>query len=124
MALTRYPEAIRILEEWLEIDPTNSEAQAFHFAASQPDRFPEIMDKIHRAQMQAFGIPMPPKGDGPDNSDAVREMIVSSGAVAETMDVSASFGAQRKIGEFDAESFELETDCGCSGLVFHPNRSY
>ncbi len=128
LALAKFSQAIRILEEWLAIDPTNSEASAFHFAASQPERFNEIMDQIHRTQMQALGIapsplhePKTEKTRQPDNSDAVREMIVSSGIASEKIGIPTSLGVRLKTGGFDADTFELEPSGGNSGLVFHPN---
>ena len=123
LALARFPEAIRILEEWLTADPTNSEASAFHFAASQPERFGEVMEQIHRTQMQALGVAVPKAGgrDHPDNSDAVREMIVASGAVPEKMGMPASLGVKLKSSGFDTETFEFEPSGGNAGLVFRPN---
>ena len=122
LALARFPESRRILEEWLVIDPTNSEASAFHFAAKQPERFGEIMEQIYHVRMQALGVnvPSPDKTLQPDNSDAVREMIVASGAAPEKMNVPPSLGVKLQNGGFDAETFELESD-GITGLVFRPN---
>ena len=123
LALTRFPEAIRVLEEWLAIDPTNSEASAFHFAAGQPERFNEIMEQIHHTQMQALGIAVPRTGKSshPDNSDAVREMIVTSGAVPAQIDIPAALGMKLKNDGFDAEAFEFELSDRNADLVFRPN---
>ena len=124
LALERLPEAVRILEEWLALDPTNNEAGAFHFAASQPERFHEIMEQIHRTQMKALGVCLlsdEEEADRPDHSDAVREMIVASGIVPEKIDVPASIGVQLKSSGFDAGTFELEPIGMCGELVFRPN---
>ena len=123
LALARFPEARRILEEWLAMDPTNSEASAFHFAANQPEQFGEIMEQIYRTQMQTLGVNVlsPNKAHRPDNSDAVREMIVASGAVPEKMNIPPSLGVKLQNGGFDAETFELESDGVVAGLVFRPN---
>jgi len=123
LALARFLEAIRILEEWLAVDPTNSEASAFHFAASQPERFGEIMEQIHWAQMQSLGIAVQKIGkpDFPDNSDAVREMIVASAVVPEKIGISASLGTKLKCGGFDSEAFDFEPGDRNAGLVFRPN---
>ena len=123
LALTRFPEAIRILEEWLAIDPTNSEAHAFHFAASRPERFNETMDQIYRTQLRRLGVnvPMNEHPDHPDNSDALREMIVASATVPEKMPLPTSIGAKLRSGGFDMETFELEPSVANAGLVFRPN---
>ncbi|MGL6225068.1 MAG: tetratricopeptide repeat-containing glycosyltransferase [Thermoguttaceae bacterium] len=49
-------EALPILEEWLQVDPGNVEAQSFRFAASQPERFYEILSAIRHSQAESLGF--------------------------------------------------------------------
>jgi len=52
----RFAEACNILDEWLQVDPTNFEAKTFRFAASQPDRFSEILELVQKNQGAVLGI--------------------------------------------------------------------
>lgn len=49
-------EALPILAEWLQVDPGNVEAQSFRFAASQPERFYEILSAIRHSQAESLGF--------------------------------------------------------------------
>ncbi|MCL2304134.1 MAG: glycosyltransferase family 2 protein [Planctomycetaceae bacterium] len=52
----RFAEACTILEEWLQVDPANLEAKTFRLAASQPDRFLDILEMVQKYQGSKLGI--------------------------------------------------------------------
>ena len=52
----RFADACTILDEWLQIETTNFEAKTFRLAASQPDRFSEILELVQKYQGSQLGI--------------------------------------------------------------------
>ncbi|MDR1964746.1 MAG: hypothetical protein LBQ50_13315 [Planctomycetaceae bacterium] len=104
LSLTRFNEAMIVLEEWIRVDSKNKEPQAFLAAARQPEHFGEIVRQFRDSQIKALGISKPEilerrfiQSQSQSNSNnaktngsfrkpnsvidhAIREMIVSSGS--------------------------------------------
>lgn len=56
LALSRFEDALPVLEDWNRADPAGIEAKAYRFAASRPERFVETLREIQEAQRIALGI--------------------------------------------------------------------
>lgn len=94
LSLVRFEKAIEVLRLWLEVEPENSEAKSYLFAAQHPESFSEIVRTIQTAQLNSLGIAgaelfqkniakagkkVAPKKGNRAIDDAVREMVASSG---------------------------------------------
>ena len=83
LALQQFAPAIEILEQWLAIQPENSEAKSYHAAAQHPEQFGEMLRRIRDAHLKSLGMMAPKATARKPNiriEDAVREMIQASGA--------------------------------------------
>ena len=84
LATQQFKLAIEILEEWLAIQPDNSEAKSYHAAAQHPNRFSEMLRRIRNTHLRSLGlmIKKPAASRKPNIriEDAVREMIQASGS--------------------------------------------
>jgi len=83
LALQRFESAIEILEQWLAVQPDNSEAKSYHAAAQHPERFGEMLRRIRDAHLRSLGMMAKKTSPRKPNiriEDAVREMIQASGA--------------------------------------------
>jgi tetratricopeptide (TPR) repeat protein len=82
LATQQFPPAIDILEQWLTVQPDNSEAKSYLAAAQRPDQFGETLQRIRDAHLRSLGImakKIAPRKPNIRIEDAVREMIQSSG---------------------------------------------
>jgi len=83
LASQQFEPAIEILDQWLAIQPDNSEAKSYHAAAQHPERFNETLRRIRDAHLQSLGLisnKTTPRKPNIRIEDAVREMIQSSGS--------------------------------------------
>ena len=83
LASQRFESAIEILNQWLAIQPDNSEAKSYHAAAQHPERFSEMLRRIRDAHLRSLGLmtsKTAPRKPSIRIEDAVREMIQSSGS--------------------------------------------
>ena len=83
LALQQFKPAIEILEQWLAVQPENSEAKSYHAAAQHPEQFGEMLRKIRDAHLKSLGMMAPKTAARKPNiriEDAVREMIQSGGS--------------------------------------------
>ena len=83
LALQQFTPAIDILEQWLALQPDNSEAKSYHAAAQHPDRFGEMLRRIRDAHLRSLGMmanEIAPRKPNIRIEEAVREMIQASGA--------------------------------------------
>jgi tetratricopeptide (TPR) repeat protein len=83
LALQQFQPAIEILEQWLAVQPDNSEAKSYLAAAQRPEQFGETMKRIRDAHLRSLGLmgnKMTPRKPNIRVEDAVREMIQASGA--------------------------------------------
>ena len=83
LALQQFAPAVEILEQWLAIQPDNSEAKSYHAAAQHPERFGDMLRKIRDAHLRSLGMMTPKITTRKPNiriEDAVREMIQASGS--------------------------------------------
>ncbi|MDR0520830.1 MAG: hypothetical protein LBH00_03130 [Planctomycetaceae bacterium] len=81
LAKLQFKEALTILEEWIAVQPDNSEALSYYAAAQHPDRFGEMLNRIRNTHLKSLGIvPEIPRKSTLRIDDAVREMIQHSGA--------------------------------------------
>ena len=82
LALQQFQSAIGILEEWLAIQPDNSEAKSYLAAAMRPEQFGETLQRIRDAHLRSLGVmanKIAPRKPNIRIEDAVREMIQASG---------------------------------------------
>ena len=82
LALQQFQRAVEILEQWLAIQPENTEAKSYFAAAQYPERFSETMTRIRDAHLRSLGMmaeKIAPRKPNIRIEDAVREMIQSSG---------------------------------------------
>jgi hypothetical protein len=83
LATLQFKPAVTILEEWLTMQPENSEAKSYLAAAQQPGRFGEMLKRIHDSHLRTLGVAAEPislRKPGVRIDDAIREMIQSSGS--------------------------------------------
>jgi len=83
LALQQFRLASEILEQWLSIQPDNSEAKSYLAAAQRPDQFGETLTRIRDAHLRSLGMmgkKIAPRSPNIRVEDAVREMIQASGA--------------------------------------------
>ena len=84
LALQQFKRAVEILEQWLTVQPDNSEAKSYHAAAQQPNQFGEMLKRIRDDHLRSLGLaankPAAPRKPNIRIEDAVREMIQASGA--------------------------------------------
>jgi len=83
LASQQFEPAIEILDQWLAIQPDNSEAKSYHAAAQHPERFSETLRRIRDAHLRSLGLisnKTTPRKPNIRIEDAVREMIQSSGS--------------------------------------------
>jgi tetratricopeptide (TPR) repeat protein len=92
LSLTRFNEAVTVLEEWNRAEPGNKEAEAFLVAARQPEHFNEIVRQFQKTQLKLLGISKPellqrnifkssPRKSNNLIDQAIREIIRSSGSL-------------------------------------------
>ena len=82
LATQQFPKAIAVLEQWLAIQPDNSEAKSYHAAAQHPEHFGETLTRIRDAHLRSLGVmakKITPRKPNIRIEDAVREMIQASG---------------------------------------------
>ena len=82
LALQQFVPAVSILEEWLAVQPDNSEAKSYYAAALRPEQFGETLKRIRDAHLRSLGVmgkKIVPRKPNVRIEDAVREMIQSSG---------------------------------------------
>jgi len=83
LALQQFAPAIEILEQWLAIQPDNSEAKSYHAAAQHPEQFGEMLRRIRDAHLKSLGMmanKAAPRKPSIRIEDAVREMIQAGGS--------------------------------------------
>ena len=83
LALQQFLPAISILEEWLAVQPDNSEAKSYYAAAQRPDQFSDTLKRIRDAHLRSLGVmgkKIAPRKPNIRIEDAVREMIQASGS--------------------------------------------
>jgi tetratricopeptide (TPR) repeat protein len=82
LSLGQFPQAVAVLEQWLALEPDNSEAKSYHTAAQRPERFGEMLRQIRDRQLRSLGVK--PNHFAPKShiriDEAVREMIHASGS--------------------------------------------
>ena len=82
LALQQFQPAIGILEQWLAVQPDNSEAKSYLAAAQRPDQFDETLRRIRDAHLRSLGMmgkKIAPRSPNIRVEEAVREMIQASG---------------------------------------------
>jgi tetratricopeptide (TPR) repeat protein len=82
LALQQFQPAIEILEQWLAVQPGNTEAKSYHAAAQHPENFNDSLKRIRDTHLRSLGMTadkFPPRKPNVRIEDAVREMIQSSG---------------------------------------------
>jgi len=82
LAQQQFAPAIEILEQWLGVQPDNSEAKSYYAAAQRPEQFNETLKRIRDAHLRSLGLmtkKIAPRKPNIRIEDAVREMIQSSG---------------------------------------------
>ncbi|MDR2437956.1 MAG: tetratricopeptide repeat protein [Planctomycetaceae bacterium] len=96
LALTRFNEAVIILEEWNRREPENKEAQAFLVAARQPEHFSKIVGQFRDRQIKKLGILKPEiLGKYFTQHSAQKSKSIIESAVREMIASSASPNSQR-----------------------------
>jgi len=84
LALQQFKPAIEILEQWLAVQPDNSEVKSYLAAARYPERFSDVLRRIRDAHLRSLGLitnkAAIPRKPNIRIEDAVREMIQSSGS--------------------------------------------
>ena len=83
LATQQFKLAVEILEQWLAIQPENSEAKSYHAAAQHPEQFGEMLRRIQNVHLRTLGLltnKSAPRKVNIRIEDAVREMIQSSGS--------------------------------------------
>ncbi|MDR3199465.1 MAG: tetratricopeptide repeat protein [Planctomycetaceae bacterium] len=119
LSLTRFNEAIIILEEWQHLEPENKEAQAFLVAARQPEHFSKIVRQFRDRQIKILGISKPEilskhftqnsaRNTNSIIENAIREMITSSGS-PNSKGISTAVFRKDEITEKDSELQNLES---------------
>ncbi|MDR2115337.1 MAG: tetratricopeptide repeat protein [Planctomycetaceae bacterium] len=83
LSLTRFNEAVVILEEWNRLEPKNKEAQAFLAAARQPEHFNRIVKQFRDSQTKILGISKPEILSKHFTPNSIRR---SNGAINGTID--------------------------------------
>jgi tetratricopeptide (TPR) repeat protein len=82
LALQQFKQAIEILDQWLALQPDNSEAKSYRAAAEHPDRFSEALKRIRDSHLRSLGMiadKVAPRKPNVRIDEAVREMIQASG---------------------------------------------
>jgi tetratricopeptide (TPR) repeat protein len=82
LALQQFQPANEILEQWLEVQPDNTEAKSYRAAAQNPDQFGDSLKRIRDAHLRSLGVMaerIKPRKSHVRIEDAIREMIQSSG---------------------------------------------
>jgi tetratricopeptide (TPR) repeat protein len=82
LAVQQFPAAIEILDQWLAVQPENSEAKSYRAAARHPDQFCDSLKRIRDVHLRSLGVladNVKPRKPHVRIDDAVREMIQSSG---------------------------------------------
>ena len=83
LAEQQFELAIEILEQWLAIQPDNSEAKSYHAAAQSPENFGTTLTRIRDAHLRSLGVmgkKIVPRKPNIRIEDAIREMVQSSGS--------------------------------------------
>ena len=83
LALQKFGEAVEILNQWLAVQPENTEARSYLAAAQNPGQFGDTMKRIRDAHLRSLGVvgdKIKPRKSHVRIEDAVREMIQSSGS--------------------------------------------
>jgi len=83
LALQQFQPATAILEQWLAVQPDNSEAKSYRAAAQHPEQFGESLRRIRDAHLRSLGVmakKIAPRKPNVRIDEAVRDMIQSSGA--------------------------------------------
>jgi tetratricopeptide (TPR) repeat protein len=104
LALQQFQPAIGILEQWLVIQPNNSEAKSYLAAAQRPDQFEETLKQIRDAHLRSLGMmakKLVPRSPNIRVEEAVREMIQASGVCG-----SGQCGCKKIIGGFKPKARE------------------
>lgn len=125
LSLTRFNEAMIILEEWNQLEPENKEANAFLAAARQPEHFSEIVRQFRDSQIKILGISKPEilgrhftitqnsqnSAQKPNHmiENAIREMIASSGSPNSKRISTAAF-RKNEIQENKSERQNLDSE--------------
>jgi len=98
LALQQFRLATEILEQWLSVQPDNSEAKSYLAAAHRPEQFGETLTRIRDAHLRSLGMmekKIVPRSPNIRVEDAVREMIQASGVCG-----SGSCGSKKIISGF------------------------
>ncbi len=64
LANLKFEEALPILREWLKVEPGNTEATSFLFAASNPEHFNIILQSLRDVQARSIGLNISENFDG------------------------------------------------------------
>jgi len=83
LALQQFQPAMEILDQWIAVQPDNSEAKSYRAAAQHPDQFGGSLRRIRDAHLRSLGMmatKIAPRKPNVRIDEAVREMIQSSGA--------------------------------------------
>ncbi|GHT45055.1 hypothetical protein FACS189454_03930 [Planctomycetales bacterium] len=83
LALKDFDRAKEVLDEWLKIEPKNTEAKSYRDAASQPDQFVSKLRRTQEQNLKALGANamFVPRKPAVSIDTAVQEMIQSSASL-------------------------------------------